>query len=322
MMEEVSISVAYNAHVIDQMSEEEILASLVAESLPKQPVPSKKLRQEDPLDRYQQENLRLQETSLRLEQENDHLAHKLVTSKIALRNALDQTEDKVDELTQELLRTRHDLEVTAEEKRETVEETNQLKELFKKELDKARADIARSHNIIADYKQICSQLNERLERQETENNEELALIKSKVLECERCCKHVNMDGTLEKEPEDSSSLTRPSSSSSKERDMLQVQVQELERELAQTKLQMVEAKCRIQELEHQNGSLKMDLQTAKHSWLRKTLGSLKMTGGGTEPPVPRDEILAPVPISNSRSGWVTARRLTLAALREKKRAQL
>lgn len=38
MMEEVSISVAYNAHVIDQMSEEEILASLVAESLPKQPV--------------------------------------------------------------------------------------------------------------------------------------------------------------------------------------------------------------------------------------------------------------------------------------------
>lgn len=39
---------------------------------------------------WQQENLRLHETSLRLEQENDHLAHKLVTSKIALKNALDQ----------------------------------------------------------------------------------------------------------------------------------------------------------------------------------------------------------------------------------------
>ena len=37
-MEEVSISVAYNAHIINQMSEEEILASLVAESLPKQTV--------------------------------------------------------------------------------------------------------------------------------------------------------------------------------------------------------------------------------------------------------------------------------------------
>lgn len=40
MMEEVSISVAYDAHIIDQMSEEEILASLVVESLPKQVVSS------------------------------------------------------------------------------------------------------------------------------------------------------------------------------------------------------------------------------------------------------------------------------------------
>lgn len=40
MMEEVSISVAYDAHIIDQMSEEEILASLVVESLPKQVVRS------------------------------------------------------------------------------------------------------------------------------------------------------------------------------------------------------------------------------------------------------------------------------------------
>lgn len=40
MMEEVSIAVAYDSHIIDQMSEEEILASLVVESLPKQVVSS------------------------------------------------------------------------------------------------------------------------------------------------------------------------------------------------------------------------------------------------------------------------------------------
>lgn len=40
MMEEVSIAVAYDAHIIDQMSEEEILASLVVETLPKQVVSS------------------------------------------------------------------------------------------------------------------------------------------------------------------------------------------------------------------------------------------------------------------------------------------
>ncbi|XP_031415263.1 rab GTPase-activating protein 1-like [Clupea harengus] len=242
MMEEVSISVAYNAHIINQMSEEEILASLVAESLPKQTVPSKKLREEDPLDRYQQENVRLHETSLRLEQENDHLAHKLVTSKIALRNSLDQAEDQVDELTQELSKARHHLEVTEKEKREKEAEATQLKEVFRKELDKAGAEINRSNSIIADYKQICSQLNTRIERQHTANTEELALIKSKVMECEKCCKLFSEDGTLQQD--DSRSLINPSAC--RERDTLQDQIQDVERELAQTKLQMVEAKCRIQ----------------------------------------------------------------------------
>lgn len=37
----------------------------------------------------QRENKRLQEANMRLEQENDDLAHELVTSKIALRNELD-----------------------------------------------------------------------------------------------------------------------------------------------------------------------------------------------------------------------------------------
>lgn len=39
---------------------------------------------------WQKENRRLQETSLRLEQENDDLAHRLISSKVTLRNALDK----------------------------------------------------------------------------------------------------------------------------------------------------------------------------------------------------------------------------------------
>ncbi|XP_041957836.1 rab GTPase-activating protein 1-like isoform X1 [Alosa sapidissima] len=320
MMEEVSISVAYNAHIIDQMSEEEILASLVAESLPKQAVPtsqipSKKLRQEDPLDRYQQENLCLHETSLRLEQENDHLAHELVTSKIALRNALNQAEDKVDELTQEFLKTRHHLEVAKEEKKEKEEEATQLKEVFRKELEKTGTEVNRANSIIADYKQICSQLNTRLEKQQTDNDEEMASIKSKVMECGKCCKLFSVDGTLK--TEESRTLSKPSPS--RERDLLQDQVRELEKELAQTKLQMVEAKCRIQELEHQNGALTTDLQEAKNGWLRKTLGSLRMATTGAQASTPRDDILAP--LSSSRSGWVSARRLSLA-LREGRKAHV
>lgn len=37
----------------------------------------------------------------------------------------------------------------------------------------------------------------------------------------------------------------------------------MELELAQTKLQLVEAKCKIQELEHKRGALMNEIQAAK-----------------------------------------------------------
>ncbi|KTG45319.1 hypothetical protein cypCar_00043316 [Cyprinus carpio] len=307
MMEEVSIAVAYDAHIFDQMSEEEILASLVVESLPKQVVPSKKpklrdnqVQPEDPLDRYERENRKLQETSLRLEQENDDLAQKLVTSKIALRNALDQTEDQVDELTTELLKTKQLLMITEEEKKGKEEEASQLKEMFRKELDKAEADITRSNNIIADYKQICSQLNAKLENQKAQADKELAVVKSKMLECEHCRHIFSMDGSIQlcSENEDRSAQDEGKAS-------LREQVQELERELAQTKLQMVESKCKIQELEHQNAVLTTELQAAKNTWLRKTLGSFRTAASGHQISSQTDPAWSPA--HNPHSSWVTRR---------------
>ena len=133
--------VAYDAHVFSQLYEEDFLANLVAVSKPRSVVPTKKLKkyereyqtmresqlqQEDPMDRYKRENRRLQEASMRLEQENDDLAHELVTSKIALRNDLDQAEDKADVLNKELLLTKQKLVETEEEKRKQEEETAQV----------------------------------------------------------------------------------------------------------------------------------------------------------------------------------------------------
>lgn len=43
---------------------------------------------------FQRENRRLQETNMRLEQENDDLAHELVSSKIALRKDLDNVRQR------------------------------------------------------------------------------------------------------------------------------------------------------------------------------------------------------------------------------------
>uniref|UniRef100_A0A4W3GSN1 Rab-GAP TBC domain-containing protein n=1 Tax=Callorhinchus milii TaxID=7868 RepID=A0A4W3GSN1_CALMI len=111
-------------------------------------------QQEDPIDRYKRENRRLQEASLRLEQENDDLAHELVTSKIALRSDLDQAEDKADVLNKELLQTKQRLVETEDEKRRKEEESAQIKEVFRRELEKAESDIKKTSAIISEYKQV------------------------------------------------------------------------------------------------------------------------------------------------------------------------
>uniref|UniRef100_A0A4W6E8Q4 RAB GTPase activating protein 1-like 2 n=1 Tax=Lates calcarifer TaxID=8187 RepID=A0A4W6E8Q4_LATCA len=303
MMEEVSTMMAYDAQVMEQMSEEEILACLVAETEPKFTVPTKKAKlkesrlqimdeeEEDPLDKYLKENRRLQQASLRLEQENDNLAHRLITGKVALRKALDKAEDRVDELTKDLLQTRHQLQATEEEKRGKEEEAAMLKEVFRRELEKAEQEVKRSSGIIADYKQICSQLTNRLERQQAAHREELESLKVRM---EFFLLYAFIGPRQDRTREN------------QEKESLKTQIRELEQELVQTKLQMVEAKCKIQELEHQNGLLASDLQEAKNNWISKAFTSLRTSSGGLQGiSVPRNG--APAPRwnlhSGSLSGW-------------------
>ncbi|XP_053840774.1 rab GTPase-activating protein 1-like isoform X2 [Vidua macroura] len=241
------------------------------------------LQQEDPMDRYKRENRRLQEASMRLEQENDDLAHELVTSKIALRNDLDQAEDKADVLNKELLLTKQKLVETEEEKRKQEEETAQLKEVFRKQLEKAESEIKKTTAIIAEYKQICSQLSTRLEKQQAASKDELEVVKGKVMACKHCSEIFSKEGTL-KVP--AVSTDNKGIETDDEKDALKKQLREMELELAQTKLQLVEAKCKIQELEHQRGALMNEIQAAKNSWFSKTLNSIKTATGTQAPPQP------------------------------------
>ncbi|XP_068095191.1 rab GTPase-activating protein 1-like isoform X1 [Hyperolius riggenbachi] len=237
------------------------------------------LQQEDPIERYKRENRRLQETSMRLEQENDDLAHELVTSKIALRNDLDQAEDKAEVLNKELLLTKQKLIETEEEKRKQEEETAQLKEVFRKQLEKAEQEIKKTTAIIAEYKQICSQLSTRLEKQQTASREELEILKAKVMSCSHCSEIFSKEGSAQSGGSDKSG-----DRGDDEKDSLMKHLREMELELAQTKLQLVEAKCKIQELEHQRGALLNEIQAAKNSWFSKTLNSIKTATGTQVPP--------------------------------------
>uniref|UniRef100_A0A8C7AF86 Rab GTPase-activating protein 1 n=1 Tax=Neovison vison TaxID=452646 RepID=A0A8C7AF86_NEOVI len=198
-------------------------------------------QQEDPIERFERENRRLQEANMRLEQENDDLAHELVTSKIALRKDLDN-----------------------------------LKEMCRRELDKAESEIRKNSSIIGDYKQICSQLSERLEKQQTANKVEIEKIRQKVDDCERCREFFNKEGRIKGM---SSAKEVLDEDTDEEKETLKNQLREMELELAQTKLQLVEAECKIQDLEHHLGLALNEVQAAKKTWFNRTLSSIKTATG-------------------------------------------
>lgn len=233
-------------------------------------------QQEDPIERFERENRRLQEANMRLEQENDDLAHELVTSKIALRKDLDNAEEKADALNKELLMTKQKLIDAEEEKRRLEEESAQLKEMCRRELDKAESEIKKNSSIICDYKQICSQLSERLEKQQTANKVEIEKIRQKVDDCERCREFFNKEGRVKGI---SSTKEVLDEDTDEEKETLKNQLREMELELAQTKLQLVEAECKIQDLEHHLGLALNEVQAAKKTWFNRTLSSIKTATG-------------------------------------------
>ncbi|XP_068457344.1 rab GTPase-activating protein 1-like [Clinocottus analis] len=299
MMEEVSTIMAYDGHVMEQMSEEEILACLIPATEAKLGKSRLELMDDDePLDKYLRENHRLQQASLRLEQENDALAHRLISSKVALRSSLDQAEDRVDKLTKDLFQTRHRLQAIEEEKSGQEEEAAVAKEVFRRELEKAEHEVRRSSGVLADYKQICSQLAKQLEKQQAAHREEVDALKSAATACSRCRRVVGSDEPPaaaqrsaateeedeEEEDEEEESHEGPDEAvrrrDARQKESLRVQIGELEQELAKTKLQMVEAECKIQELQHQKGILANDLQEAKNNWISKAFTSLLPSGEG------------------------------------------
>ncbi|XP_056282503.1 rab GTPase-activating protein 1-like isoform X2 [Pseudoliparis swirei] len=291
MMEEVSTIMAYDAQVMEQMSEEEILACLIPATEANLGESRLELMDDDePLDRYLKENHRLQQAGLRLEQENDNLAHRLISSKVALRNSLNLVEDQVERLTTDLYLTKHRLQATEEEKRGKDEEAAVSKEVFRRELDKVEHEVRRSSGVIADYKQICSQLNQQLEEQQAAHREELDALQSATASCSRCRRLVGPGppqalGLEEEEKEDAEDggglgAAAQRRRAAREKESLGAQIRDLERELAETKVQMVEARCKIQELRHQKGTLANDLREAKGNWVSKAFTSLRPAGAG------------------------------------------
>uniref|UniRef100_A0A8C1ILJ4 RAB GTPase activating protein 1 n=1 Tax=Cyprinus carpio TaxID=7962 RepID=A0A8C1ILJ4_CYPCA len=183
-------------------------------------------QQEAPIERYERENRRLQEANMRLEQENDDLAHELVSSKIALRKDLDNAEEKSDALNKELLITKQKLVESEDEKRRLEEESAQLKEMCRRELDKSESEIKKNSSIIGEYKQVNT------------HTDSLTLSLHILFSKEGRLKVLSAPKEGSEEDTD------------EEKEVLKNQLREMELELAQTKLQLVEAECKIQVPQH------------------------------------------------------------------------
>lgn len=220
--------------------------------------------QEDPVVRLERENRRLLEDNMRLERENDDLAHELVTSKINMRYSMDKLEDKCDSLNKEVTSVNSMLKDAEEEKKRLLMEANQVKEMLKREVEKGDVESQRNGAIIADYKKICSQLSERLDKEQAANVKTINMYKAKVSACEKC------SGIL-------SPVTGPPGELGVEESpvvtKLHQQIRELELELAQTKLALVESECKNQDLTHQLSTAVTELQATKNTWFQKTLTS-------------------------------------------------
>lgn len=223
---------------------------------------------EDPIQVLQRDKQRLMESNLRLERENDELAHELVTSKIQLRKDLDAAEDKADLLGKELQTAAASLGELEEEKRRLDTEVGQLKEMCRRELQRAEAETVRNTAILTEYKQICRQLSEQLEREQRRAKESLAALQASV--CPSCV------AQLERAAEEQGWPQQPQSSGGDcGRPQESAQLRQLELELAQTKLALVEAQCHSQDLTHQLSCAAAELQASKSTWLHKTLSSIR-----------------------------------------------
>ncbi|KAL8585574.1 hypothetical protein ACOMHN_050333 [Nucella lapillus] len=228
------------------------------------------LQQEDPIERYDRENKRLLENNMRLEQENDDLAHELVECKLTLRSELDTVQDRNELLDKDLTQTSTTLKETEEEKKRLEVESAQLKEMCRRELERAEQESSRNTAIISDYKQICSQLSERLESQQKAAREELMRIKCQIKNCDACSKLLDADGKIKLAESKNNEVEENTDVA-----ILKRQVRELELELAQTKLALVESECKKQDLTHQLNAALTELQASKNTWFQKTITSIR-----------------------------------------------
>lgn len=221
---------------------------------------------EDPVERLQRENKQLMLANLRIEQENDALAYELVTTKVSLREKLDEAEERAEDCLRELEVLQKRVPELEDENQKFLNEGSLVKDLLRKSAEESEATRLRYESVIEQYKKICTQLDERSEQLKANLKKELKEIKMRIGSCETCCRLFSNESRQAKPGEENNEFK----TSIKIEDSDQ-RMKELELELAQTKLSLVEAECNVQDLEHRLSSF-MSAVAAEESkpWFRRS----------------------------------------------------
>ncbi|CAI2355522.1 unnamed protein product [Caenorhabditis sp. 36 PRJEB53466] len=201
---------------------------------------------EDPVLRMEKEISRHLANTLRLERENDDLAHELVTSKIELRKKLDVAEDQL----------------------ETYANLIERNDVVRLEDSSSRAE-----KLLAEYKKLFSERSKRAESEREHFEAQKKSITARISDCEKCWLSI-VEWEKNQSPINASAVPANLDIMAKLEER-ENHIKSLEIDLAQTKLSLVEAECRNQDLTHQ---LMSQSESDGKKWLKKTLTQLKEVG--------------------------------------------
>lgn len=228
---------------------------------------------EDPVLRMEKEIGRHLANTLRLERENDDLAHELVTSKIELRRKLDIAEDQLETSSNTIERLTRQNQDILDENRNLLREYEQIKEMYRRDVLRLEENGSRAEKLLAEYKKLFSEKSKRAESERENFEVQKKAIIARISECDKCWPSV-CEWEKNRSPIHNASTPTGLDLVTKLEER-EDHIKSLEIDLAQTKLSLVEAECRNQDLTHQ---LMAQNESDGKKWFKKTITQLKEVG--------------------------------------------
>ncbi|PIC15135.1 hypothetical protein B9Z55_022227 [Caenorhabditis nigoni] len=228
---------------------------------------------EDPVLRMEKEIGRHLANTLRLERENDDLAHELVTSKIELRRKLDVAEDQIETSANTIERLTRQNQDILEENKNLLREYEQIKEMYRRDVLRLEENGSRAEKLLAEYKKLFSERSKRAESERENFEVQKKAIIARISECDKCWPSV-CEWEKNRSPVHTA-YTPIGLDLLTKLEEREDHIKSLEIDLAQTKLSLVEAECRNQDLTHQ---LMAQSESDGKKWFKKTITQLKEVG--------------------------------------------